>query len=346
MRIFLQPSKDTTLYQRFPTINTGLDEILELGKLIKKDDKNNLYASSSCRALINFDVSASMFPVDAKYYLNLYIANAQDVDRGQTIEIYPIAEPWNEGNGYFYQLTETQTSAGATWTDADTDTPWILEGGDYHTAPSASFFIKERPLSDIRVDVTDIIAPVIADEVASWNGMLLKYPETDETSSIIRSNIKLFSSDTFTIFSPRLEVVWNTQTFITGSFRPIPSPYVSVLPRTLKETYKPGEISKIYLTVRDRFPDKRYDSVQRFRNIYYLPSSSYFRIKDEVSDVEIYRFDEYSAIECDAQGPFILFDTRGLEPNRYYNIDLKVEMPDGQVFFPLFNYRFKVEIDG
>jgi hypothetical protein len=346
MRVFLKPSKDTTIYQRFPDINTGLDEILELGKLIKFNDVDNMYMSSSCRALINFDVTESMFPADAKYYLNLYIANAQDVDRNQVVDIYPIETSWNEGNGYFYQLTNTQSTNGATWKNADTNVSWSLEGGDYMPGPTASFVIKERPLTDVRVEVTNIMSYVVSGELTPWNGIILKYPETDEISSLIRSNIKVFSGDTFTIFSPRLEVVWNTQTFITGSFKPIPSPYVSVLPRTLKETYKPGEISKIYLTVRDRFPDKRYDSVQRFKNVYYLPSSSYFRIKDEVSDIEIYRFDEYSSVECDAQGPYILFDTRGLEPNRYYNIDLKVEMPDGQVFFPLFNYRFKVEIDG
>jgi hypothetical protein len=346
MRIFLKPSKDTTLYERYPTINSGLDEIVEIGKLINSTDGNNQYASGSCRILIDFDISGSMFPENAKYFLNLYLANAKDVDRQQQIQIYPISQDWNEGNGYFYQITDIQTTKGATWKNADTNVSWSIDGGTFVTTPSASVNIQQRPLKDIKVDITNILAPVVAEtNVTPWRGIILKYPSVDELSPLVVSNVKLFSSNTYTIFSPKLEIVWNNQVFITGSLKPIPNTNVSVLPKNIKQSYVDGEISKVYLVVRDKYPDKRYDTIQRYKSIYYLPSSSYFRIRDVVSDVEIYKFDSYSSINCDVTGSYIMLDTRGLEPNRYYDIDLKVEMVDGQVFFPDFSYQFKVEAD-
>ncbi len=44
MKKFLTASKDTTLYEAFPTINVGLDEILEIGKVI---DTNVDFTSST-----------------------------------------------------------------------------------------------------------------------------------------------------------------------------------------------------------------------------------------------------------------------------------------------------------
>jgi hypothetical protein len=346
MRVFLKPSEDATLYQRYPTINSGLDEIVEIGKLINSTDVANQYASGSCRILMNFDIAEAMFPSGAKYFLNLYLANARDIDKGQQIEIYPISENWNEGSGYFYQITETQSNKGVTWKNLDTNISWSVEGGTFAASPSASLNVQQRPLKDIRVEITDIVSPVIlGTNVTPWNGIILKYPETDETSSLVVSNIKLFSSNTYTIFSPKLEVVWNDQVFITGSLKRIPNTNVSILPKNIKQSYVDGEISKVYLVVRDKYPDKRYDATQRYKSIYYLPSSSYFRIRDTVSDVELYKFDSYSSVNCDVSGSYIMLDTRGLEPNRYYDIDLKVEMSDGQVFFPEFSYQFKVESD-
>jgi hypothetical protein len=346
MRVFLKPSEDTTIYQKYPTINSGLDEIVEIGKLINSTDGTNEYASGSCRILMNFAVSSSMFPTDAKYFLNLYLANARDVDKGQKIEIYPISQKWNEGSGYFYQITNIQTNKGATWKNADTNISWSLNGGTFTSMPSASVNVQQRPLKDIRVEITNIISPVIlGSNTTPWNGILLKYPTVDETSPLVVSNIKFFSSNTYTIFSPKLEVVWNDQVFTTGSLKPIPSTNISILPKNIKQSYTDGEISKIYLVVRDKYPDKRYDATQRYKSIYYLPATSYFRIRDVVSDVEVYKFDIYSYISCDSGGSYIVLDTRGLEPNRYYDIDLKVEMPDGQVFFPEFKYQFKVESD-
>ena len=46
MRLFLTASADTTLYQRYPTTNTGLDEVIEVGKVAAPEDLGTAYTGS------------------------------------------------------------------------------------------------------------------------------------------------------------------------------------------------------------------------------------------------------------------------------------------------------------
>ena len=83
MHYFEYATKDTTLYERSSSMNTGLDEILEVIKDTNADG-SVVYAS---RALIKFDltyvsksISSGLIPSSSKspkFYLNLYdVANA------------------------------------------------------------------------------------------------------------------------------------------------------------------------------------------------------------------------------------------------------------------------------
>lgn len=343
MRTYILPSKDASIYERYPTANSGLDEILELGKVIKSEDQSIMYASGSVRSLITFNVDNSLnYPADAKYYLRLYIATANNINRYQTIEIYPLSSSWVEGSGYSYQDVQN-VSDGVSWQSSSKNQSWELFGGDYIFTPSASIQLSQFPLEDLRIDVTDIIRPIISgSNTFVWNGLLLKFPTQDELDSSNKGNIKFFSSNTHTVFTPTLEIVYNDQVFVTGSLKPIPNGNVTIIPKNIKEAYTKGEIDKVYFIVRDPYPDKRFDAKQRYRNMYYLPSESYYRIRDQVSGVVLQDFDQYSAISCDVSGSYFTVDTTGMEVNRVYEIDLKVKK-GGLVFFPEFNYTFAID---
>lgn len=345
MKLFLLPTDDATIYQRYPTNNTGLDEILEIGKNIKSLDSNKMYASGSSRALLNFEIpSAQQYPTSSTYWLNLKIANASDVNRYQTLEVYPITQPWVEGSGYFYQDVKNAED-GVTWLDSLVGAPWSSSGGDIDITVSASYTVSKFPIRDIKIDVTNIIAPVVAGtNQTPWYGLMVKFPTLDELNSKNKGNIKVFSSNTHTVFTPTLEVNYVDQTFITGSLKRIPNSNLSIISKNLKESYTQGEVDKIYFVVRDKYPDKRFDAVQRYRSQYYLPSESYFRIRDDVSGVILYDFDQYSAINCDTSGSYFLLNTSQLEPHRYYTVDLKVKSGN-LVFFPEFTYTFRVDAD-
>ncbi len=343
MKTFLSISQDASIYERYPTSNTGLDEIIEVGKSVKYLDKSDKYASGSVRALIQFDIpSMQQYPIDSKYYLNLRIADAKNINRYQKLLVYPISQSWVEGSGYFYQDVRN-VNDGVTWQKANNTTLWNTSGSDYTTDISASYTLSTVPIEDIKIDITNLIAPVVSgSNTTSWNGLLLKFPTTDELDSTNVGNIKFFSGNTHTIFAPRLEVVNVDQTFITGSLKQIPNGNITIVPKNIKEAYTLGEVDKIYLVVREPYPDKKFDATQRYRNIYYLPSQSYYRVRDQVADVALYDFDQYSTINCDTSGSYIRLDTSGLEVNRYYTLDLKIKS-NGLVFFPEFNYTFKID---
>ena len=344
MRTFLKTKQDATIYERFPNLNTGLDEILEVGKLAQPTDGGNIFTQASVRFLLDFDIISGSYPPEAEYYLNLYIANTLNVNRYQELLVHPVSSSWIEGSGYRFQDV-LNAKDGTTWLDSSPNTQWSTPGGDFNDAVDATFEFKDVPITDVKIDVTDLLSPINDGSISSWNGLILKFPDEDEENQTNIGNIKFFSGNTHTVFEPRLEIVWDDQQFITGSLKPIPNSRIKITPKNLKQAYTRGEMDKIYLIVRDPFPDKRFDATQRFKNVYFLPSGSFFRITDEVSGVKIFDFDQFSAISCDPTGSYIKLDTSGLDIDRFYKIELKVTTND-TVFFPKFEYTFKVDSDG
>jgi hypothetical protein len=332
MKRFIKAAYDATVYEGYPNRNTGLDEILEIGKDVE--------LRKISRALIYFDLPTDIASQpETEYFLLLHIADAKYVHRYSTLEVLPISGSWREGSGYFYQDVKN-VEDGVSWNTRDGTTTWSELGGDTLNTPTASFAFNDiLRIANFRINVTDIIRNSDPD---TWHGIMVKFSDEVETDSTNFSNIKLFSSNTHTIFSPRLESFRIEQTFVTGSLKPIANSTVSIIPRNMKEAYTLGEQDKIYLVVRDKYPDKRFDATQRYRNQYYLPSSSYYRIRDQVTDLEIFSFDAASAIQCDASGSFITLDTSGLDVNRYYDIELKVQT-EQLVFFPTFKYTFRID---
>jgi hypothetical protein len=344
MRTFLKTKQDATIYERFPNLNTGLDEILEVGKLAQPSDGGNIFTQASVRFLLDFDITSGSYPAEAQYFLNLYIANTLNVNRYQEILVHPVSSSWSEGSGYRFQDILNATD-GATWLDSNSNTQWNTPGGDFNNMIGSSYEFTNVPITDVKIDVTDLLSLVNAGSGSSWDGLIVKFPNEDEGDQTNIGNIKFFSGNTHTVFEPRLEIVWNDQQFITGSLKPIPGSRIKITPKNLKQAYTRGEMDKIYLIVRDPFPDKRFDATQRFKNVYFLPSGSFFRITDEVSGVKIFDFDQFSAISCDPTGSYIKLDTSGLDIDRFYKIELKVTSND-TVFFPKFEYTFKVDSDG
>jgi hypothetical protein len=344
MKIFLLPTEDATIYQRYPNNNSGLDEILEVGKNVKSVDSANMYSSASSRILMNFNLVPNQYPTSSRYILNLKIANATKINRYQKLEVYLLSGSWTEGSGYFYQDVQNSED-GATWSVKNTVVSWSNSGGDYYANTSASYTLSTVPIQDVKIDVTGLLQPIVSGtNLTPWYGLLIKFPTTDEANNLNKGNIKFFSSNTHTIFAPTLEVQYVDQVFNTGNLKRIPGSNVSILPRNLKESYTQGEVDKIYFVVRDKYPDKRFDATQRYKTQYYLPSESYVRIRDHVSDVVLYDFDQYSAISCDNSGSYFVLNTSQLEPNRLYTLDVKIKS-GSLVFFPELNYTFRIDDD-
>lgn len=329
MRIFLTSSADTTLYQRNPTNNAGLDEIIEVGKVANPEDLEIAYSSSAARTLINFNITNSgSFPATASYFLNLKIANAQKLPYSQELLVYKLSSSWTEGSGYYVQQTKN-AGDGATWRQYTTALSWSNAGGDYYTTPSQSVVLNEYPLQDLRIDVSSILRPVISQSLP-WYGLIIKFPSASEADYTNEGNIKFFSKQTHTIHAPTLEVAWDSSTFVTGStIKAIPNTVdISVLPKNAKETYVRGSKEKIRLIVRDRYPKKNFDATLRYKSVYYLPNTSYFSVVDKQANIPVYPIDSSAKISCDATGSYFVLDTTPLYKNRYYTVNLHIDNGD------------------
>lgn len=330
MRKILTASKDTTIYQAYPTNNAGLDEILEIGKLINADmdmTSSLQYATGSVRSLIYFNLpTTASVSADANYFLNLKLANATEIHRNQNILIYNISRSWDEGSGYFFQQPKN-VNDGATWNQVNASTSWSMAGGDFLTGSvSASVELAKYPMQDLRINVTDILRPFVSQSLQNtFYGLALQFPIQDEQNYQNEGNIKFFSTQTHTIHQPTLEIVWDTQSFITGSLVATPTTLdVKVTPTNIQTTYERGDVTKINLTVRDKYPLKSFDSTLRYKNKYYLPSSSYYSIVDSQANVAVIPFDEYSKIDCDGTNSYIVLDTSPLYRGRFYKLRLKL----------------------
>lgn len=329
MRIFLTASSDATIYQRYPTNNAGLDEILEVGKVAKPEDLGIAYSGSAARSLLNFNLSnSSSFSPNAKYYLNLKIANATKLPYSQEILIKKLSASWTEGSGYFVQQTKN-AGDGVTWRQANTAVSWSVYGGTVYTEPTQSIILDEYPLQDLRIDVTNILASIVS-QSSGWNGLLLQFPNSNEIDQTNEGNIKFFSKQTHTVHQPTLEVAWDDSAFITGSIlKAIPNTTdILVVAKNAKDTYIRGTKEKLRFIVRDKYPLKAFDATLRYKNKYYLPSSSYFSIVDEQAGTTIVPDDIYAKISCDATSSYFVLDTTPLYKNRYYTVNLNINNGD------------------
>lgn len=334
MRIQYLPIQDASIYEEFDRKNTGLDEIIEVGK--------SASGIKSIRSLIQFDIesissslSNGTLPISTQFDLQLFVARADDLRRNEPVEIRLVSQSWIEGTGYFYQNTNVSYTSsrepsggyfeidGASWECRESGSVWAVTGSSFVASPSASFTMSV-PVTDITANITTLVQTLVSGSIPN-NGFLLKFPTTSETDTTRIGNIKFFSRNSHTVHLPCIIAKWNNQSYVTGTISGS-SPYdVIVRPRNLHSKYKIGESIRVNLSVRDRYPQKTFDTVySAWSGDQRLPSSSYFSIVDQQSDVVIIPFDQYSPISCDGTNSYIDFKIQSMYAGRYYKLMFKV----------------------
>ena len=135
----LFPIKDSSLYSFYPTMNTGIDSIIEVGNL----NVNINPVPQVFRFLCQFDQSQIEDIIDNKIggtqfssSLKSYIANAQGIVFNTELEIYPISGSWSNGSGTY--LDSPFTTNGVSWLDKNFSgsNPWetfdeLIQYGDF-----------------------------------------------------------------------------------------------------------------------------------------------------------------------------------------------------------------------
>ena len=371
------PYKDTTLYSFYPSMNTGIDPINQISNLNFALDTFPQVA----RTILAFDpveISSTIENVlqtnDYKTFLKSFIATAQGIVESSKLEVWPLATnaegrnlEWNQGTGTY--LDQPLTTDGACWNSPffNGAAQWPVSSGNisssYNTtyAPigggawytgsspydfttvSASF--EPRSDKDLNLDVTSIVNAWTSSAIEN-HGFLLKWEGSAEfnTSKLVQPVMQYYSIDTNTIYPPELEFRWDDSVWNTGS-SDIPILDKQNLFIALAENpgiFYPESVNKFRLNVREKYPKRVYQTGSLYTKQHYLPTSSYYAVKDLDTNEFVVDFDsDYTKISADTTSSYFDLYMNGLEPERYYQVLIKVEAGGSTTIYDD-EYYFKV----
>lgn len=356
-RIFY-PESDATVYESLQTTNTGLDEILEIGKQYGTDGSTLLKS----RALIKFNTNeitnvVSKYGVNinsCKFILQLYTSYAKNLPAQYSLESKIVAQPWVNGTGYL--VSDPIVSNGVTWAtpyaswslDSQSGSLWIsssqqielgssgifvsgsgLGGSWLYSTGSTSFsssYDYSYQTTDLTLDVSNSILKWISgsnSQSIDNNGFILKFSDVDESDASVTGYIQYFSKETHTVYVPKLTMYWD-DTAYSSSLSAVDLDSYTIFTK-LKSEYKDTEIIKMRIYARDKYPQKSPTNLFPSQTVKRLPSTTYYAVRDAATDEYIIPYDNiYTKVSCDNTSNFIYIDMNGLMPERYYRLEFKI----------------------
>ena len=179
---------------------------------------------------------------------------------------------------------------------------------------------------------------------ASYEDPGLNYYIEFNNNLNIQPVLQYYSLDTHTIYPPCLEFKWYDFTFNTGSSTTTiintPNIYASI-PNNQGFFYSQS-IQEFRVDCRPKYPPVIFQTSSLYTKNYYLPTSSYWAIKDLDTNEYVVNFDQtYTKISADASSSFFTLYMNGLQPERYYTILLQTTI-GGTTQVIDSNYNFKV----
>jgi hypothetical protein len=364
----LFPTKDATIYSRYPSKNTGLDEILD----VSIEDAQASGNTQASRFLVQFSqteisdiltnkVSGSLWSASFLAYL----AYGDGLNIDTTLEFYPISQSWVMGTGkYAYSPEYTN---GVSWASSSVSTAWAtsgftpyvtasysssIGGGTWYTGSSNTNIVPTVTASqtfsyfddfDINVDVTNIVKAWTSSLIQN-NGIIAKQAVEFTNSREYNNTLRYFSRDTHTIYPPQLEIKWRDYTFNTGSSG---LTILNTLPAFIDIAENPGifypeSVNRFRVNSRPEYPARVWQTSSYYTANYYLPTSSYYAIKDLDTNEFVINFDnQFTQLSADNQSSYFDLYMNGLQPERYYTILIKTTINGSTLVFDN-NYSFKI----
>jgi hypothetical protein len=363
------PSKDTTLYSAYNLLNTGRDEIIEAttnfltGSLRTQGD-----LPQTSRFLIQFDQSqiSNIFTnlIHTSSWnatLKVFVADATGLSDNTTIAVNALSKNWAMGTGKYFDDPETQNGASWLFTNYAGGTSWITSsfstgttgsysgsnagGGVWYTGSQASQVFNYYSPLDINVNVTNIVSKWSSSAFNNY-GFIVRQTESQEFVDNINQQVtlKYFSRDTNTIYPPCLQISYNDYYWNTGSSA---QTILNTLPATINLAQNPGifyseSINRFRINARPEYPIQLWTTNSVYLNNYYLPTESYWALKDLETNEYIIDFDNtYTKLSADATSSYFDLRMDFLQPERYYTILIQSKINGSTIVFND-QYYFKV----
>lgn len=337
MHKFYTSSFDASIYLQQPDQNAGRDGILEVGKLYYGTIMD-IY-----RTLIKFDVSNLETGSGWKAYLNLKAANSEELPLEYTIYANAVSQSWTMGTGTKFDNISTDgvswkyrngsdkwvsydtTGGTAVYTNTGTTGSANAEGGVWYLSGSASQSFNYES-DDVRMDVTNLVTQWISGSFSN-NGMIIHHSLESESDDLDYGVLKFFSKETNTIYQPKLEIVWDDSSIVTGSLTPVTGSAedgYKVVVTNLKTQYEADSKIKVRVKGRDKYPSKTFGTTFSYDQSKYLPTTTYYQLEDYTTKEIIFPFGDYTKVSCDSTSNYFVMDLSTLPINRTYLLKLKI----------------------
>jgi hypothetical protein len=362
--------QDTTIYEKDPYRNSGLDQLLDLHK---QGDVTTTDLTES-RILIKFDLASlstilsenaiSINSISAS--LKLYTAQESELPKSYTIEAKPVSTNWENGSGYATSpvglIASTAVTDGATWmtTAGLSTTTWSASlaansqivfndktypgGGTFITGSTVSQSFAYKTTDTVDINVTNIVQNWY-NQVYTNNGVVLSFNNAAISSSNYpKTLIQFYSSNTNTVFEPQLYISWTGSiTYNTGSMSLLTYEDSPILyTRAFKGEFLKDKKTRVLLGSRPRYPRPSFAQNSSFATQKALPRNSYYQIKDAHNDQIIIPYSSFTQINTNASGSYFDFYTTMLYPERYYKFEIKAEFSDITEYFNASDFTFKI----
>ena len=354
---FLTASKDASVYLQQPDQNCGLDEVLEVSKVYYGNIKD------VSRALLKFDVvnfSSSLSEGSVGFEeatLVMRETDSEELPLDFTINIHPISASWEMGKGTRFDNVET---AGVTWNyrEGDSSVRWVnnVVNGSIVFAPNSTGSFAGRggvwysnlnatqnfsyKTQDINADITSIFQAWLSGSIQN-DGLIVKHENSVEEDTNDYGILKFFSKETNTIHQPKVRIGWDDVLFTTGSLTELTSENIKVGIKNFKKEYKVNTTPKLRVVGRDLYPVKTFSTTAQYGISKFLPTTSYYQIRDYHSDDIIVPFSDYTKLSCDSSGNYFNLNLSNWEVDRVYKIEFKVTINGVDNFFDE-DYTFSV----
>ena len=349
---FITASKDASIYLQQPSQNTGLDEILEVSKTYYGSLKDIAHT------LIKFDTTdlvssiASGEGTMSAADMILRECESIEIPMDYTLYAYAVTQSWDMGIGTRFDKISTD---GTTWNSVTTGQDWLSlenhsadttgsyngKGGTWFTGSfSSQTFSYES--SDVSMDVKTTMDEWVAGTLPN-EGFIIKHDTTLENDTNDYGQLKFFSKETNTIYQPKLRIGWDDSLFSTGSLTELTSDDIHVTFKRLKSKYRVGSTPEIKVFGREKYPLKTYTNTYAYNDVKYLPSTTYYQVKDIITDEVIIPFSDYTKVSCDSTGNFFKLNLTNWETQRDYYLEIKVDRDGTIEYFEDKDLTFTIE---
>jgi len=306
--------------------------------------------------------------------LQCFIATETGLALNTQVDCYPVAGNWGMGTGKYLDEPEVSNGTSWVWLDYSGSNHWptfgytpcvtgsfntnyaVAGGGTWYTGslfPSrlnsntypitASQIFSYSSDKDINMNVSNIIRAWYTGAIADY-GFIVKLSDATEFVNNIQPELKFFSVDTHTIYPPCLTFKWRDYTWNTGSST---LTILNTLPAVVTLAQNPGffyngSVNRFRVNARPEYPSQVWTTSSIYTQNYYLPTASYWAIKDLDTNEMVIDFDtQFTQLNADVSGSYFDINMNGLQTERYYTVLIKTTI-DGSTMVYNDNYSFKI----